>query len=70
MPDAPNPPRRLIQFRPFCTALSISRATGWRWVKAGKLRKPLAIGGKYRGYEASYLDEVVAQLKAAAEPAE
>jgi predicted DNA-binding transcriptional regulator AlpA len=64
MPDAPKTPRRLVQFRAFCAALDISTATAWRWVAAGRLKRPMAIGHKLRVYEAEYLDEVVAAIKA------
>jgi predicted site-specific integrase-resolvase len=69
MPDAPKLPRRLIQFRPFCKALDISPATGWRWVQSGRLKPPLALSAKMRAYEYEYLDEVVEALKAEQEPA-
>ena len=55
---------RLIQFGPFCRALDISKSTGWRMVKAGRLKPPIVVAAKIRAYPIEYLQEVIAELAA------
>jgi predicted DNA-binding transcriptional regulator AlpA len=75
MPDILEAPpagggRRFIRTRHAFKQLDISDATGWRWVAAGILPRPYALGPKIRAFDADELAKAVEKRIAALAPAE
>ena len=68
MPD--KKPTAFVQVRPFFKRLDVSPSTGWRLIKRGRIKPPLALTEKIRVYPEDYIDEVKAMLLAEREPGE
>lgn len=57
------PDSAFVRFPTVCCMFSISPATGWRWIKSGRLPSPHKIGPRASGFKVADLRHVLSQGK-------
>jgi prophage regulatory protein len=67
LPPASSPDLTFLRERQVLARIPVSRATWWRWVKAGRAPKPVRLGPSIVAWRASDIDALAASFVTASE---